>query len=221
MIVKNTGSNYEAPPAGTHVARCISLIGIGTREKEWQGQKRLASEIVVIWELPFETDSEGKPFTISAFYTRSLADKANLRHALKNWRGRDFTPDELQAFEMKNVLDKGCQVVCTENDKGKVYVTSVAGMPKGVVLPDRVNDLRYFDAEEWDAEGFELLSDGMKKLCQESFEYAEMQNGEILDSNERFLLWKESQKAPQMTGQPQTKAAPSGVDDDDPDSIPF
>jgi hypothetical protein len=186
MKVKDTGSDFENPPAGTHLARCIGLVGIGTREKEWQGKTRLSNEIIVTWELPHELMSDGRPFIISQFYTRSLADKANLRHALKNWRGRDFTAEELQAFEMRNVLDKGCQVICSENDKGRVKVTGVAGLPKGTTLPDRHNDLRYFDVEEWNDDEFNSLSDRIQNMVTDSLEYSEIQKyGRVLDATER------------------------------------
>lgn len=186
MIVRDTGSDFESAPAGTHLARCIGLIGIGTREKEYQGKSRMSNELIVIWELPNETMKDGRPFTVSQFYTRSLADKANLRHALRNWRGRDFTLDELVKFELKNVLDKGCQVVCSQKDNGKVYVTSVAGLPKGVELPARVNDLRYFDVDEWDDDAFDKLSDRMQTMIKESVEYTEIQkHGRVLDPIER------------------------------------
>lgn len=218
MNVKDTGSTFESVQPGTYVARCISLIGIGTHERDWQGTKRLSSEIMVTWELPFETMEDGRPYTISAFYTRSLADKANLRHALKNWRGRDFTPDELRGFELRNVLDKGCQVVCTQNDKGKVRVTSVAGLPKGLDLPDRVNELRYFDPEEWDQEAYDALSDGIKKIINESFEYSEfVGTGSVLDANERMLGWKAAQNGQQYTGNG-TAVAPAK---DDLEDLPF
>lgn len=186
MKVHDTGSDFESVQPGTHLARCVGLIGIGTREKEWQGKSRLSNEIIITWELPHELMTDGRPFIISQFYTRSLADKANLRHALKNWRGRDFTSEELVAFEMKNVLDKGCQVVCAENANGKVRVTSVAGLPKGTNLPDRSNEIRYFDVEEWDAGEFEKLSDRMQAMVEDSIEYAEIQRyGRVLDPLER------------------------------------
>lgn len=186
MKVRDTGSDFESAPTGTHLARCIGLIGIGTREKEWEGKSRLSNEIIVTWELPNEPMKDGRPFTVSQFYTRSLADKANLRHALRNWRGRDFTPEELQAFELKNVLDKGCQVVCSAKPSGKVYVTSVAGLPKGVTLPDRINDLKYFDVEEYDDDEFEKLSDRLQAMVKDSIEYTEWQKyGKVLDPIER------------------------------------
>jgi hypothetical protein len=221
MIIKDSGGDFRSVEPGTHIARCVSIIGIGTHEREWQGVKRLSSELVITWELPFELMDDGRPFVISAFYTRSLHEKSNLRHALKNWRGRDFTPEELRGFELRNVLDKGCQVVCSQNDHGKVRVTSVAGMPKGTQLPPRVNDLKYFDPEEWDAEAFDSLSDGMKNLITKSFEYAEIQgDGMVMDAQERHLYWKSQQGQQEFTGTPQFAGSKAAAATDT-DSIPF
>lgn len=186
MIIKDTGGNFENAPTGTHIARCIGLIGVGTHESEYQGQKRLRTQIVVVWELPNESMSDGRPFVISQWYTRSLSEKANLRKDLKNWRGRDFTGPELQAFELRDILDKGCQVVLSENEKQKVNVTGVAGLPKGVTLPERQNDLRYFDIEEYNEGEFLALSDKMREKVRESLEFAELeQYGRVLDETER------------------------------------
>lgn len=186
MIIKDTGGNFENAPTGTHIARCIGLTGIGTHESEWKGQKRLRTQIVVTWELPHENRQDGQPFIVTQWYTRSLSEKANLRQDLVNWRGRDFTPAELQAFELRDVLDKGCQVVLSETDKGKVRVTGVAGMPKGVELPNRRNELRYFDIEEFDQTEYDALSDKMREIISDSLEYAELeQYGRVLDETER------------------------------------
>jgi hypothetical protein len=64
----------------------------------------------------------GKPFTVSKFYTASLGEKANLRADLKNWRGRDFTDEELAGFEAKNILGKPCMLSVVETEsEGKTY----------------------------------------------------------------------------------------------------
>lgn len=91
--------NYEQPPVGTHLARCIKVIDIGTQKGEFQGKVTMKRQVIIGWELPNETMTEGehagKPFGVSKFYTASLNEKANLRADLANWRGRDFTPQEL------------------------------------------------------------------------------------------------------------------------------
>lgn len=177
--VDHGGGDFEQPPVGTHVARCVKIIDIGTQRGEYQGKANIRRQCIVGWELPNELMSEGesagKPFTVSRFYTASLSEKANLRKDLENWRGRAFTDEELGGFDAKNILGKACMLSLTENDKGKVRVTGVMALPKGTAVPNQVNSILFFSLEpqEFDAKLFEGLSDGYKKLIMASPEYQE------------------------------------------------
>jgi len=171
MIVKNNEQTFENAPAGTAIARCIGLVDIGTHTSDWKGQPIRRRQIIMKWELPMELRHDGQPFVVSNFYTLSLSEKANLRTDLVNWRGREFTREELIGFDLKNILDKGCQVTITEKENGKVKVTGVTGLPKGIELPARHNDLVYFDLDFFDQEIFDGLSDGIKKMISDSEEY--------------------------------------------------
>lgn len=220
MLVKNTGNGFEAAPSGTHIARCIGLIGLGTHDNTYGETTRLRNVVMVTWELPHELREDGKPFVISKWYTRSLSDRATLRKDLANWRGRDFTASELQGFDLKNILDKGCQIVISENENGKVNVTGVAGLPKGTELPERHNDLKYFDIEEYDDEVFETLSDKLKEQITTSYEYNEIkQYGRVLEWIER----KNVSEGKSLGGDTKAAAAVVGraraYDDDE--TIPF
>jgi hypothetical protein len=230
MKVRDNSGSFENAPTGTHIARCVGLIGIGTHESEYNGQTRMRNTIIATWELPHELMSDGRPFTISQWYTRSLSDKANLRQDLVNWRGRDFTSQELNEFDLRNVLDKGCQVVVSENDKGRVKVTGIAGLPKGIELPERVNDLRYFDIEEFDESEFEKLSERMQAMVKESVEYQEIAfHGRILDPIERRNLAQKAEKeSEQQFSGPRSQAATASTggfnpakDQKELDDIPF
>ena len=174
------GTDFEQPPIGTHVARCIKLIDIGTQQGEYQGKATYRRQVIIGWELPNELMSEGehagKPFTVSKFYTASLGEKANLRADLKNWRGRDFTDEELAGFEAKNILGKPCMLSVTLNDKSKARVTGVMALPKGTPVPDQFNESLFFSLEHADfkPEAFEALSEGYKKMIRVSPEYMEL-----------------------------------------------
>lgn len=166
MKLTDSGSGeFVQAPVGNHPARCIKLIDIGTQEGEYAGKPTFRRQIVVMWELPTETfqNKEGRdvPFVVSKWYTASLSEKANLRADLVNWRGRDFTQEELMGFESKNILDKTCMVQITHNDKGKAKVTGVSSVPKGFAVPPRVNEIVYFSLEkdEFDAAVFDTLGD--------------------------------------------------------------
>ncbi len=174
------GGDFEQPPIGTHVARCVKMIDIGTQKGEYQGKATYKRQVIIGWELPNElmTTGEfaGKPFGVSKFYTASLSEKANLRADLKNWRGRDFTEEELAGFDAKNILGKPCMLSLTESDKGRIRVTGVMALPKGTEVPDQINPTLYFSLErgEFNKEVFESLSDGYKKMIMVSPEYQEL-----------------------------------------------
>lgn len=176
------GGDFEQPPIGTHVARCVKLIDIGTQKGEYQGKATFKRQVIIGWELPNELmttgDYAGKPFTVSKFYTASLSEKSNLRADLKNWRGRDFTEQELAGFDSKNIMGKPCMLSLTENDKGKTRVTGVMALPKGTQVPDKINPTVYLSLEpsEFDQAVFESISDGIKKMIVLSPEYQALKN---------------------------------------------
>lgn len=176
------GGDFEQPPVGTHVARCIKIIDIGTQRGEYQGKATIRRQCIIGWELPTELMTEGeyvgKPFTVSRFYTCSLGEKANLRRDLESWRGRAFTEEELNGFEAKNILGKACLLGLTPNDKGKVRVTGVMALPRGTQVPDQINPVTFLSLErgEFDRAVFDALSDGYKRLITVSPEYQELTN---------------------------------------------
>lgn len=171
MIVKGNSENFENAPTGTHIARCIGLIDIGTHTNDYKGNPIRRRQVIIKWELPLEERADGQPFVVSQFYTLSLSEKANLRADLVNWRGKEFTLEELQGFDLKNILDVGCQVTVTEKENKKIKVSGVTGLPKGVELPPRHNELVHFDLDFFDQKVFDSLSDGLKKMIQDSEEY--------------------------------------------------
>lgn len=186
----NGGGDFEQPPIGTHIARCVRMIDIGTQKGEYQGKVNFKRQVVIGWELPDELMTEGdfagKPFMVSKFYTASLSEKSNLRADLKNWHGRDFTNEELIGFDAKNILSKPCMLSLTTNEKEKIRVTGVMALPKGTQVVEQINPTVYFSLEhgEFDLAVFESLSDGYKKMIVVSPEYQErMKPHQQVDNN--------------------------------------
>lgn len=172
--------NFEQAPIGSHVARCVKVIDIGTQKGEYQGQVTIKRQVIIGWELPNELMTEGdfagKPFTVSKFYTASLNEKATLRKDLANWRGRDFTEQELLGFDAKNILGKPCMISIIHNEKQKAKVSGVMALPKGMQVPDMINEPVFFSLDDFSQLMFDQLSDGYKKLIQASPEYQALMN---------------------------------------------
>ena len=174
----NNGINFEPAPMGSHPARCIKVIDLGTQTSDYQGQPNIRRQVTIAWELPNELmttgPSAGKPFLVSKTYTASLGEKANLRKDLEAWRGRAFSPDELRGFAAKNILGKTCMVAVAHTDSGKAKVSGVIALPKGMEVPPQVNPSVYFSLEpdEFNQQAYEALGNWHKEMIAKSPEYA-------------------------------------------------
>ena len=160
------GGDFQQPPPGTHIARCVKIIDIGTHHGEYQGTPNVRNQIIVQWELPNETieiEGEQKPLVTSKFYTNSLSEKANLRKDLESWRARPFSVEELMKFDLMAILGKPCMLSIVMNDKGKAKVVSVSALPKGMQCPPAYNSASAFWIDEWDQDAFDAMSEGLQQ----------------------------------------------------------
>lgn len=170
------GSDFEPAPQGAHVVRCLRVIDMGSHEGEYQGKKRSRRLVLLTWELTSELMSDGRPFTVNKRYTASLNEKAGLRADLKSWRGKDFTPEELEGFDPMVLVGKPCMInIVHEAKNGKTYanVTSIMPLPAGVTAPPLAGSpvKLSLEPDEFDREVFNSLGDGMKSKIAESSEY--------------------------------------------------
>ena len=163
LLAKDGGNgDYEQLPAGTHLAICYLLADIGHQDSAF-GVKQ---KVVIGWELPHEKMQDGRPFGCSKMYTLSLNEKANLRHDLEAWRSRQFTQAELDGFDLTAILGKPCQVTIVHEVKGdKTYsnVASVTAVAKGMIVPERHNDLVTFDMDDPSRKGYDKLPQWIQK----------------------------------------------------------
>lgn len=162
LVAKDTGGGDFTPvPQGTHTAICNMVVDLGLQNSTYQGQARVRHECFIRWELPnerIEYERDGQkvngPMSIGKTYTLSLGEKANLRKDLEAWRGKAFTEAELKGFDLFNLLGHACQLSVIHEDKGgKTYanIKSVAGWPKGIAKPDKIeNPLLRFSGEDKD-----------------------------------------------------------------------
>lgn len=111
--VSKPASDFEQVPEGTFVARCYALVFLGTQEVQFKGETKQQEKVVIQWELLDDEGKtkDGKPFTISKKYTRTLDERGNLYSDLNAWRGKRFTAEELEAFDMMNVLGAYAQLL--------------------------------------------------------------------------------------------------------------
>jgi len=161
VVTGNNESKREIVPSGTHIARCYSMIHIGTVEWEWNGETKYTNKIRITFELPHEMrefSGEQKPMVISKEYTMSLHEKSNLRRDLEGWRGQSFSGQELSSFDITDVLGSSCNVsiIHKTSKSGNEFaqIGSISSMTKGSECPEQFNEnfvFNYYDNfdEEW------------------------------------------------------------------------
>lgn len=178
-VKENQGGGFPPLEAGSYRAICYSIVVLGTTYNEMFDN--IQKKLMFTWELPDEritVDGEDKPRAISATYTMSLNEKANLRKTLESWRGKQFTSEELRGFDITKVLGAPCMISVTQgtNPLGKAYakVTGVSRLPKGMEVPtDTENPKVIFDItnEECPLEDMEKLPAFVQERIKQSEEY--------------------------------------------------
>ena len=185
LIAKEGESSFTPVPPGMHLARCYRVVDLGTQKSEYLGTVKHLPKVMLQFEVHGEDEAgkpivtaKNEPMTISKNFTLSLAEKATLRKDLQTWRGREFSPDELRGFELKNVLGAWAMisVIKTTGNNGKEYTNIAAIMQvppqvKKAGLPEGHNKPGIFSIDEPDMTMFETFSDGLKQKIQGSPEW--------------------------------------------------
>lgn len=147
----NGGSNIPKLEGGVYTAISSAMIDLGfqTSEKFQKTQRKF----MMIWNVTgeeVEVNGEKLPRTITKEYSYSLNEKSTLRKDLQAWRGKVFTDEELQGFNLLNVLNKACQLqIILEEKNGKQYnnIASIMALPKGSNI-ETLNNTYHFDLED-------------------------------------------------------------------------
>lgn len=149
IVAKASGGNYNPAPAGTHAAVCVDVVDLGVLEVNFGGKTKKQHKINIVWQID-EMRDDGRPYQVQKRYTLSLHEKAGLRKDLESWRGRPFTPQELEGFDVETILSVGCMLNVIHNMKdGSTYanVAAVMKLPKGMPAPGMKEYVRVCDRQ--------------------------------------------------------------------------
>lgn len=180
-IIAKKGGDFVLIPADSYVARCVQMVHIGTRNKPYKGTPKMVEQVRITWELyeHLVKDKDGKdmPALISQEYTLSMGAKANLLKMLTSWRGKPFTPEEIENFDVSALVKAPCLLQVIHNpdkkDATKIYanVGAIQKLPKSMVCPEQVHESIIFGYNPFEQAVFDRLSDYAKKLVMESDEF--------------------------------------------------
>lgn len=174
IIITNKQKEFQAVETGLYDAICIKQVDLGTQKSEFKGVKSQKRKVRLVWELPTTLMEDNKPFIISKYYTMCLYGDSSLKKDLQNWRGRAFTKDEINRFDLSKVLGVPCKLMVSneigDNDKKFTKITAISPNPKFSVEKLH-NEILSFSLDNFEREIFEKLSDYEKKIIMESPEY--------------------------------------------------
>ena len=184
MIEASSNSNdYKPIESGTYMARCFSMIQIGTVQQEYKGEIKELNKVRITWEIPtelkiYKEGEEPKPLTVSKEFTLSLHEKANLRKFLESWRGKAFNEQEAKKFNISKLLGIPCMlsVIHKTSKSGNSYadISSVSSLPKGMQCEPQINENFEFSFTPYEQYKFDLLPDWLKDKIKTSKEYKSM-----------------------------------------------
>tara|TARA_R110002020_G_scaffold304572_1_gene520355 strand:- start:30 stop:641 length:612 start_codon:yes stop_codon:yes gene_type:complete len=185
IVVKaGSGKVTELVPSGTHIGRCYSMIHIGTVEWEYQGEKKWSDKVRFTFELPHETrdfGGEEKPMVISKEYTVTLHEKSNLRRDLEMWKGEAFTPQELNSFDLTDLLEQCCNVTVVHKTarSGNEFamIGGLGSLTKGAECPEQFNPTFVFNyTDKFDQEWLDKQPQWIQDQIKSTDEYVSKQN---------------------------------------------
>lgn len=169
IISESSGGNFaERKPleAGAYPAVCDMVVDLGVQQSPG-GLYAPKRSVLLRFQIPserVEITRDGQTVDLPAVISRtlglSLNEKATLRQLLQSWRGRAFTPEELKAFDLVNVLGKPAFINVTHSTKGdRTYanLTSLMPLPKGMPAPTLEGEALWYSVDEPDPLVFDKL----------------------------------------------------------------
>lgn len=174
----SSSASFAPIPEGTYAAVCNMLVDLGMQFNETY--KNTSRKVLIQWQIPDETieiDGKEEPRAISNRYTLSLGENARLRADLAAWRGRDFTPQELEAFDLRNIVGAPCLInIIHKDNNGKRYanISSIMALPKGMPKPQISGKPIVFDLDDSPLSDISKLPKWVAEIIYKSTTYQDM-----------------------------------------------
>lgn len=141
ITAKDEGGNFEQLPPGLYNAVCYAVWDIGQQKIVWNNVDKIQPKAIVAFEVDKRIDNPGteyheKRYVVTKEYTVSLSEKANLTKDLISWRGKEFTPEEIQAgFDIEKLQGVPCKLNIihkTSKNNGRTYanISAIMKMPQ-------------------------------------------------------------------------------------------
>jgi hypothetical protein len=151
-IIAKAAGDFKPAPEGLWPAVCVDVVdqGIVTPKNPlYKPNHRIQIRWILDAEPPLE---DGRPHMAVASFGLTLGDKSKLRPFLEAWRGKSFTEEQLEGFDVENLIGANCQIQIIHNKyQGKTYgnVQAIVPPARGVAKMEVPKDyIRQFLRDE-------------------------------------------------------------------------
>ena len=171
LTIKSDSKEFEALPEGQHIGVCYKIIDQGSRNETYPRDAEPNSDntkkrktLSVTWEIPEQKMADGRPMSISKTYTASLNENATLYKDLVTWRGKSFTKEELDGFDLDKMIGAPANLEVEHNANGNARVKAIF-KPDEFKKTETINAGIVFDLDIYCAEWSGNSSDETKAMC--------------------------------------------------------
>lgn len=131
-------SKFHIHPADQYVAQCVDVIDLGQRVEDFTGKpKKLSPKCALVFSTGERNPDTQEPMTVSAEFTVSLGEKANLRRFMETWRGKPYTDEQIEAGVEIDKMEGQWSLITVAHKRsgaGRDYavISSAVGVPKAM-----------------------------------------------------------------------------------------
>jgi hypothetical protein len=149
IIAKSSGGDFTPAPEGLWPAVCVDVVDKGMVESSKYKPRHM---VQLRWVLDAEPKLEsGQPHMAVRSFGLSLGEKSALRPFLEAWRGKKFTTEELEGFDLEKLIGANCQVqIIHAGSNGKTYGNIQAVVPAARGVAKMTIPADYIRQEERD-----------------------------------------------------------------------
>jgi hypothetical protein len=147
IATAGSGSTFTPHPEGAFPAVCADIHDLGMVEVTYKDVTKSQHKIDIYFYCGEDKQENGKPVLLDgkpvrlfvrSRFTLTLDERGRLRPFLESWRGKKFTADELNGFDVERLIGAPAflQVLHNENN-GTTYanIQSIMKLPKGAEAP--------------------------------------------------------------------------------------
>lgn len=167
-------------PGGTYPAVCIGVADLG--DQFYKEYEKTCRKVALVFEIPSESDGEGRSRQLSQRYTFSVNKKSNLYSLLNSWTNKNMSEQEMQELDLFSLIGSSCLINVSVTEKGYNKIEAVMSLPKGMPpLQSAAPVIKYdMDVDGFEGAVWDGLPDWIRDMVRQSKQYRESAPDTIL-----------------------------------------